>query len=351
MKRPAFIRLHRFEFAGALLLALLAVGFVLLPRLSGNPGARAEVRRWTETMEWWDRDGTAVENLQRQATGLRAMGEAAVDPLIGELNYDPVYLRLLGRFQFLRTSSGAQDPIEGPAGRRRRGAHFLGVLGPTAARAVGPLIDHATDSDLILRFEVAVALGKIGRDEPAVRMALTNLLAVSDRYVPFGAALALWRLDPGNPETRRRVESMMPARDPAAVGECLVDQGSQASGFAPALARLVETMPLSDSRVRAGNALWKLTGERKYVLRDLDALGPALETAMAGNRGTGWSVPEYALITAAHILDDVEEFRDRLIPLLRMVKTNPAARAKDSASLYIKRLETLNRRAATKAPP
>ena len=327
-----------------LLVGLCVVVSVSVHRASRRAAAKARVNHWIHSMDWWDRNGTEAENLRRQSVALRSLGGEALDVFAEELHYDPAYLHFLDRVHFLRTFHSPSDGVDGPGMVRSQAAHYLGILGPLARPAVPDLLRHVVDSDARVRSGVAYALGRIGDDSPQVRVALTNLLADSDRYVPFLAALSLWSFERSNPGSIHRVEALIATTEVSGPSLCFIDLGTNARVFAPALTQVVEKLPLSDMRLRAHQALWMMTGDKQFIFRELDAIAEALTTTAAIDPATGWTFPEVAILTAAHTLDDESDFRDRIRSMLGSLWDKRDSLANKAAGIYLKRFDALDHR-------
>ena len=95
-----------------------------------------------------------------------------------------------------RLPSAVRAHLPLPTPTRYNAASLLGQMGAIAKPAIPALIHVLkTDEDVHARRHAALALGHFGKDDPNVVPALKAALKDQD-YVAFGAACALWGLDP-----------------------------------------------------------------------------------------------------------------------------------------------------------
>lgn len=328
----------------ALLLLFLGGGvFVEARRTSQEAEMRAEVYYWTRSVDWWDHTRTEAENFRRRVEGLRSLGDRGLVILERDLQYNPTRLRLLEKIPFLQRILPQPDPGDEPQLVRYRAVHFLGMLGPEAKSAVSELLRLVSDSDARVRCEVAFALGQIGVDSSAVRAALMKMLTDSSIDVQFSAAVSLWNYNRTDPPTIHRVEKMISSAYLSWPSICLKKLGSDASIFAPTLARAIDGIPWSRSRIQAVHALWSMTGDKQLVFAEFESLAKALESPGGTHPASGWTDAEEVVGYAVSNLDDDKEFRDRLRPLLRTILENHSSKARKMAEGYLRRFDELDR--------
>jgi hypothetical protein len=336
----------------AILLLILGGGvFVEIRHASREAEMRAEVYHWIRSMDWWDHTRTEAENLRRQVEGLRSLGGRGLVILERDLHYNPARLRLLEKIPFLQRLLPQPYRADEPQEVRQRAVYFLGMLGPGAKSAVSELLPLVSDSDARVRFEVAFALGQIGVDSSAVRAALIKMLADSSKDVQFSAAVSLWAIDRADPTTIHRVEKLLSAANLSWPSICLKRVGADASIFAPTLARAIDGMPWSYSRIQAVHALWSMTGDKQLVFAEFESLAKALKIPGGTNPDSGWTDAEVVVGYTVSKLDDDKEFRDRLRPLLQTILENHSSEARKMAEVYLKRFNELDHRDVQQAQP
>ena len=169
---------------------------------------------------------------------------------------------------------------------RLHAATALGMFGPAAGAAVGPLIARLKDDEkgadsrsvVYVRAAAARALGKIGPGAKEAVPMLSSLTTSRDRYTQMDAVVALWRIE-------RRASAALPKligglstieQDTTwQIFDALAEMGPQAKEAVPAIsAHLNSRDPLV--RKRAAEALRYIEPAAASVTqRQTDSEGPA----------------------------------------------------------------------------
>jgi len=316
-------------------------------RASRNRAARAAVHHWIGTTDWWDRNATESENERRKLEALRAMGDAAVDVLRQDLQYDPAWMRVLQRFPALERMLGGSGPGDDPNEVRHRAIYHLGRLGQPAHAAVSDVAQLAADTDGRIRSEVAFTLGLLRVGSPVVQRTLQALQTDPDGQTRFSATIALWNLDRTNRALMGQVSRLITTNNLSWPSICLKHLGPEAADFAPHLREVLLQSEWSMARAQAVQAVWSMEGDPDFVIAQIAALqAQVLQDPGAAQSGNRWTKAEQNVASMTQYFIDQREFRERLRPMLRRILDNPASHAHRFATVYLQKFDQLDRRDA-----
>ncbi len=336
------LSVRRFVIPGFILALMVMVGgFLLTQKLRERARARATLERFKGEAQRWDPEFPRQTNLQSTIDRLRALGGEVVHPMIEDLEYDPAYVRLLRKVPFLQQFSLLGDT----SFNRLMAAGYLGLLGPQAAPAIEPLIDHLSDSNPGVRFESARALGRIAGNHAHARAALTVRLQGSDAQLAYAAAVALWQMNPDDEGLRKRIEAFMGTASIEDTSRLFLDLGPAGRIFTVPLQRRLQGVPVDNNRILADFILWQWTGDKQPALRDLDFVATALPGSLA-TPVSGKSDPAIVILHAAQILDGDPSFRNRLKPLLEIIIERSAGGKRPAAEQGLKHLNLVDQHEA-----
>lgn len=344
--KPFWNRRRLWTFTAIALLVGAAVG-LQLQRVHRKRAARAAVHHWIGTTDWWDRNATEAENERRKLEALRAMGDAAVDVLRQDLQYDPTWMRLLQRFPALERLPGRSGPKDDPNEVRHRAIYHLGRLGQPAHAAVPDVAQLASDSDGRILSEVAFTLGLLRVGSPVALRALQALQKDPEGQVRFAATIALWNLDRTNRALMEQVSRLITTNNLSWPSICLKHLGPEAADFAPHLREVLLQSEWSVARAQAVQAVWSMDGDPDFVIAQIAALqAQVLQDPGAAHSGNRWTKAEQNVASMTQCFIDQREFREHLRPMLRRILDNPGSQAHRFATVYLQKFDQLDRRDA-----
>jgi HEAT repeat protein len=151
---------------------------------------------------------------------------------------------------------------------RRAAARALGEEREADERVVGALTKAVEDADAEVRRLSIDALGNFGASAKASLPALTHALGDSEPAVELRAALAVQKIEPGNPESQRALIAAMRRGD----GRILLQVGAMGEKAAWAVPTLATLLSHEAPQVRA------------VAAQTLGQIGPGARTAEAALR-------------------------------------------------------------------
>lgn len=203
----------------------------------------------------------------------------------------------------------------------------VGLIGPEAKEAVGPLTKALKDSQAGIRGGAAQALGEIGPAAEASAPALIEALADSDKDVRARAAAALARI---GPDTAARLEAALKDDRPAVrhgAARVLASFGPEAADAVPALGQALKD---KDAKVRffAAAALGEIGPKAEPAVPLLiEALKDKDQDVQAQAAGSLALVGPSATPALARALSDPEAVAIRPTLLYVLGQLGPDARA------------------------
>jgi len=293
---------------------------------------RRQVDFWAHGHRWAAPGQSSAERDAARTTGLRALGDQAIDLLGDDVQQkDGLWDRIqeavrsgLGpdwlrrRFQYQNRRPGFFYRCEA--------AESLGLLGKAARRATPALVHALSDRNINVRREAALALGRVGSNTPDVISALQTQTNHSYAALAAAAAFACWRLQPSNGLAVECVRRLVTNDYDCAiwVAPMIADAGPQAKIFVPSLEAALANQNDSAAgnpfygqiQIRLARALWMIDRSPRAALEVFSSF----TNAQVRGRLPPQCNPNFDLGRMTVELSDIPEYCLAARPVLKSIE-------------------------------